>query len=77
MKIKIDKYGHLWIEHKGVMKDQICPYSEQFCGDWCPLFVEPSFHKADDVVDFDNVEIALCRIIHNVPVADFVDEREL
>ncbi len=86
MKIKINREGLLWIERKGVMKEQICPYCSSAiwsgtsvvrakCGDWCPLFVEPSFHKADDVVDFDNVEIALCRIIHNVPAADFEDER--
>lgn len=76
MKIKIDTDGFLHVDRNGFMKRQRCPYSVDMpCGDWCPLFVEPSFHKADDVVDFDNVEIALCRIIHNVPVADFVDER--
>ena len=77
MKIKIDNEGYLWIERKGKMKDQFCPYDSDMshCGDWCPLFLEPSFHKADDIVDFDNMEIALCGIIHNVPVADFEDER--
>jgi len=82
---KIDKSGDLLIERGGVMRKQGCPYridlfegvhfDYRLCGDWCPLFVEPSFHKADDVVDFYNVEIALCRIIHNVPAADFEDER--
>ena len=77
MKIKIDEKGHLWIERKGKMKDQFCPYDSDMshCGDWCPLFVEPSFHKADDIVSFDNIEVALCGIIYNVPVADFEDER--
>ena len=74
MKIKIDKEGFLWIERKGRMKNQVCPYDSDrsHCGDWCPLFVEPSFHKADDKA---NIEVALCGIIHNVPVADFEDER--
>ena len=74
MKIKIDEKGHLWIERKGKMKDQFCPYDSDMshCGDWCPLFVEPSFHKADYKA---NIEVALCGIIHNVLVADFEDER--
>jgi hypothetical protein len=46
MKGKIDKYGTLYIERAGKMKDQLCPYASECgspipCSDTCPLFGEP------------------------------------
>jgi hypothetical protein len=47
---KIDVWGNLHIERSGSMKSQYCPRepsndgvsSDCPCGDWCPLFCEPS-----------------------------------
>ena len=42
MKIKIDKHGYLAIGKCGMkMEDQTCPYLDDPCGTWCPLFGEP------------------------------------
>lgn len=45
MKILIDQDGELWLERKGAMKVQECPYKHgtrgELCGDQCPLFGEP------------------------------------
>ena len=50
MKGKIDKYGTLYIERAGEMKDQLCPYASECgspiaCSDTCPLFGEPVFDE--------------------------------
>ena len=42
MKGKIDKNGRLFIERRGTMKLQTCPFTfENPCGNWCPLFGNP------------------------------------
>ena len=74
MKIKIDEKGHLWIERKGKMKDQFCPYDSDMshCGDWCPLFEEPFLDKGNKCM-----VLTICQNHFITPPADFVDEREL
>ena len=46
MKIQIDKNGCLFVERAGKMAKQYCPRSQgdsqSPCGDWCPLFGEPT-----------------------------------
>ncbi len=48
MKGKINKGGLLSIERVGKLKDQICIFDSDpltgsaHCGDWCPLFGEPT-----------------------------------
>ena len=77
MKIKINREGLLWIERKGVMKEQICPYCSSAmvrakCGDWCPLFEEPFLDKGNKCM-----VLTICQNHFITPPADFVDEREL
>lgn len=45
MRIEIDEEGHLLLKRGGEMRNQFCPYQPRSlvqCGDWCPLFEEPS-----------------------------------
>jgi len=43
---KIDNTGKLQIERAGKMNNQGCPFTEDDgCGDWCPLFGEPTVSK--------------------------------
>jgi hypothetical protein len=44
MKIVISRYGLLYLERAGTLKEQVCPFAdgETSCGDWCPFFREPS-----------------------------------
>lgn len=64
MNATIDKDGFLHIERAGVMKEQVCPlyhHRGQYafddgsvslrnrqCGDWCPLFGEPTIQDYGD-----------------------------
>ena len=76
MKIKIDNYGHLWIERAGKMKDMTCPFSydkdlqaaSSQCGDWCPLFDD------SDITD-PQEGLGLCLCHNNFPNAVVIDER--
>lgn len=86
MKIEIDGNGHLWIERKGKMKQQKCPYFSEYeksCGDWCPMFGEPYFAKAylDKGKDVqlekgDAVTLNLCEHYWEGAENQFTDERE-
>ena len=64
MKGKIDKYGTLYIERAGKMKDQLCPYSSECgspiaCSDTCPLFGEPT--QLSHTSSGDTYGIKLCQ----------------
>lgn len=37
---KIGTDGHLHLLRAGRFKRQLCPYTANACGDWCPLFYE-------------------------------------
>ena len=42
MEAEIDEYGGLKIKRKGKLKDQRCPYQDEYsCCDCCPHFGEP------------------------------------
>lgn len=39
---KIDKNGRLYIERRGILHAQYCPYGPQSaCGEWCSKFGKP------------------------------------
>lgn len=48
IEIQINKHGELFIRRGSELKEQSCPFSSSTgvdpvnCGDWCPLFGEPS-----------------------------------
>ena len=80
MKIKIDKYGHLWLERAGVMKKQYCPHApdlQMCCGTWCPLFGEPTRHEWNAIAGGSEFtcELLLCQTRIVVRSPDFTDER--
>ena len=63
------------------MKGQICPFIhpldnfELLCGDWCPLFGEPTQYYSDGVVVANGK--TLLTLCHKTLVFDeFTDERE-
>ena len=75
MKAKIDKDGCLHLERAGKFKIQCCPYSTRFepggssyCGDWCPLFEEPTEDPNNKVV-----AIFLCE--RSIYADELIDER--
>jgi len=81
MKIKISKEGHLYLEKKGIMKKQYCPYSSSSeimtaCGDWCPLFEEPIYDTNPYREDCKtHVELIICKTTFTCKEPDFTDER--
>lgn len=82
MKGKINESGWLYIERAGSMKGQECPLQENSsCGDWCPAFREPAFHrcekalknwKYDATIEFI---IKLCKEVGVLFFDEFTDER--
>lgn len=78
MKIKIDKYGHLWLERAGVMRQQFCPYmptAAGTCGDWCPLFGEPRGVSEPPDGHAPRYLLQICKTTYACDVPDFTDER--
>jgi len=84
MKGKIDKYGALYIERAGKMKDQLCPYISECgspiaCGDECPLFGEPKptmdigLYGRSEKTGQTTIEICHRDLIFD----EFTDERNL
>lgn len=73
MKIKIDKYGRLWIERAGRMKETICPYSieEVACGDWCPQFGQIDVYCVGDGLWQYNIGTCGKTLVAN----EIIDER--
>jgi hypothetical protein len=49
MKWKLNAYGNLLIERKGVFVKQKCINGHKPCGDHCPMFGEPNPTSALDV----------------------------
>ena len=78
MKIKIDKYGLLWIEKLGRLREQVCPYRGNGwgCGDWCPHFFVKYSGETHNCKR--NVKLRLCNAaqytVHSF-VDEFIDER--
>jgi len=84
MKGKIDKYGALYIERAGKMKDQLCPYISErgspiACCDECPLFGEPKptmdigLYGRSEKTGQTTIEICHRDLIFD----EFTDERNL
>lgn len=69
MKFKIDCVGDLYIERAGKFRLQYCPFSNDICGDKCPLFDKPS-NSCNDV---KYIELKLC---HKTLVGECIDERD-
>ncbi len=81
MKGKIDGDGSLLFERGGEMKEQYCPYRvagslPRKCGDWCPLFGEPSDKNEGGhiTLSIDSLRSAAELIKRKQGVAFFVDE---
>ena len=90
---KIDKDGFLHIERAGVIKLQTCPFTDAMtaiknpydptdtislpCGDWCPLFGEPSKSDVDDTMFDKSIYGLIClRLCHRTIYFDtLTDER--
>ena len=49
MKAKMDDIGELYIFRKGVWSEQYCPYTQDPCGDQCPMFFEVEAREAMQV----------------------------
>jgi hypothetical protein len=85
MKGKIDNNGWLRIERCGKERLQECPYTQKTfqvnnltirepCGDWCPLFGEPTQYYSDGVVVANGK--TLLTLCHKTLIFDeFTDER--
>ena len=75
-KIKIDAGGYLWLKRAEEWRAQYCPFAYEGdvkCGDWCPLFSEPSFYNEGED---KTVYIEICNGGTLGGLAkDFVDER--
>ena len=83
MKGKINNEGKLYIERAGVMKQQLCPnsFSEAvpyMCGDWCPMFGEPSREYMCTIMGQDcfskNTTLTICNN-KTITFTEFKDER--
>ena len=85
MKGKINKQGHLAIKRAGKVKVQVCPYQQDdsICGDWCPLFAEPTISKwmgspdpnaANRAKDPKHWDLKICQ--NTLFFDERVDERE-
>jgi hypothetical protein len=61
---KIDFSGHLMILRGGSFQKQYCPYTLSVgCGDWCPLFGEPSPVYDGEETGKESAKIMqLCRV---------------
>jgi len=70
MKAKINADGFLEIERAGKFKEQMCPKCKMKCGDWCPLFHEPSFGNGGEVMGLN-----ICEGSFPTYKKDFIDER--
>jgi len=71
IKYKINEDGNLEIERKGKgFIPQYCPFAEEHCGLYCPMFGEPEL-----VLD-DLIELELCKITLVCNERDFKDERK-
>ena len=70
MKGKIDKQGYLWIERRGIMTLQYCPFKTRNkpYTHFCPLFRESASIQSTTV-------IAICNGIYHA-FDTFTDERE-
>lgn len=68
MKAIINKQGYLQLSRAGKYQTQVCPYRNEECGDWCPLFGEPEYFE-----DNDKWEIGTCGAI--LEFDEFDDER--
>ncbi len=80
MKGKINNEGELYIERAGRMVSQLCPYrssAPHTCGDWCPLFGEPSREYICTIMGQDcfskNTTLNLCN--KKMTLTEFKDER--
>ena len=75
-KIKIEKKGFLWLRRAEEWREQYCPFATAGyfrCGDWCPLFGEPSFYNEGED---KTVYIEICNGgTLGCLAKDFVDER--
>lgn len=89
MKGKIDNNGWLWIERGGKEKLQECPFTQKTfqvnnltirepCGDWCPLFGEPTIICLDTINRGDRKTETALPICHGkyLHFDEFTDEKE-
>jgi hypothetical protein len=72
MKAIISKKGFLWLSRVGGERVMLCPYTKDTrCGDWCPLFSEPTKSMIEDNND---IHISLCNTI--LVLNELIDERK-
>lgn len=80
IKVKINNTGYLEIRRNKSIQEQTCPFKqgkELFCGDWCPLFSEPTFsieHRWDER-NIQLVHLSLCKKEFTLKTTEFLDER--
>jgi hypothetical protein len=78
MKGCIDQKGFLLIKRGKKFTDQVCPFHEDFCGDWCPHFSEPDkiydpkTGQNDGVTLVVRLELCHGKVLY---FDEFVDER--
>lgn len=69
--MELSSEGYLSLSRRGYLKRQLCPYSQnpEDCGDWCPLFIEPTDHSSDEKIK--TVRICNSRIL----IGELTDRR--
>jgi hypothetical protein len=81
MKGKISADGFLFIKRACKEGKSLCPFSgseggheDDFghCGDWCPLFGEPTLHYADEIHGYTTY-LMLCH--RTLEFDELIDER--
>lgn len=83
MRGKITKCGDFYIERAGKMVVQMCPFildeyrGHTSCGDWCPLFGEPSKESEQGKVTLTAEELKLLatRIKDNASLSVFFQNK--